>query len=152
MSNLHLWHRTEIGKLKKDMDDLFDSLVRDFCSPANPCSLRHEMDVHVVSTEDAFVVTVCIQNLDPETLEISVSENILRIFAQRLETIRGVDGLGISRQQFAQSVSLVSPVRVDQVSARYSNGMLRILLPKATGTVPVIIRAAEHKLKGGIHE
>ena len=51
MSNLHLWHRAELGKLKQDMEELFDSFVRDFCSPLDLRLLRCEPDVRVRSEE-----------------------------------------------------------------------------------------------------
>ena len=73
MSDLHLWHRTELGKLKQDMEELFDSFVRDFCSPMDLRLLRHEPDVRVLNEKDAVIVSAHVPGLDPQSIKVSIT-------------------------------------------------------------------------------
>lgn len=152
MSNLGLWHRTELGKLKKDMDELFDSLVRDFCSPVDLRLLRCEPDVHVVSEPDAVVVTANVPGLDPATLKVVVSDRVLTVSGEKTEEFEEQGSLGVSRQRFASTVHLSCPVRSEQVSARYADGRLRIVLPRVRPEGPVRVNVDETKHEEGTHE
>lgn len=148
MSDLHLWHRAELGKLRQDMEELFDSLVRDFCSPMDLRLLRCEPDVRVVSEGDAVVVTVHVPHLDPQSIRVSVSGNRLAISGERIEETRGEQSLSISRHGFASTVRIPSPVDADGVTANYAGGMLRIVLPRKS----LRVRADEHNNERGRHE
>ena len=152
MSDLHLWHRAELGKLRQDMEELFDSLVRDFCSPLDLRLLRCEPDVRVVSEGDVIVVTALVPNLDPRSIKVSVSGNRLSISGERVEEDRDERSLYISRQGFASSVRLSSAVDADHVTANYAGGMLRIVLPRLAGRTSVRMRANEHNNERGRHE
>jgi HSP20 family protein len=152
MSNLSHWHRAELGKLKQDMDELFDCLVRDFCSPVDLRLLYCEPEVRVVNEEDAVVVTARAPGLDPSTLKVSMVGRLLSISGERIEEYRVGAGMGIARQGFSSSVRLSCPVRADRVTARYADGVLRIVLPRARRDDLVEVRVDEHQHEGGSHE
>jgi len=152
MSDLHLWHRAELGKLKEDMEELFDTFVRDFCSPMDLRLLRCEPDVRVVSEEDAIVVTAHIPNLDPHTIKISVSGNRLFMAGEKVEEHRDEQLQSISRHGFSSTVRLSSPVLTEQVSASYASGVLRIVLPKCKDCTQVRVSVDEHNHERGSNE
>jgi HSP20 family protein len=143
MSDLHLWHRTELGKLRQDMEELFDSFVRDFCSPMDLRLLRCEPDVRVVNEKDAILVSAHVPGLDPRSIRVSVTGRRLSISAEKLEEVRGVQALSISRQGFSSTVRLSSAVHADQVRASYAGGVLRIVLPKCKGCTSVLVSTEE---------
>ncbi len=145
MSDLHLWHRTELGKLKQDMEELFDSFVRDFCSPMDLRLLRCEPDVRVVNEKDAILVSAHVPGLDPRSIKISITGRRLTIDAGKVEEIRGGQGLSISRQGLSSTVRLTSPVQSDRVRASYSGGVLRIVLPKCKGCTSVRVGTEERE-------
>ncbi len=152
MSSLGLWHRAELGKLKKDMDELFDTLVRDFCSPVDLRLLRCEPDVRVVSEADAVVVTAHVPCLDPTTLKVTVSDRRMTVTGEKVETFEGQGSLGVSRQSFASTVRLSCPVQADQVSVRYVDGRLRIVLPRVRPGGSVRVNVDKSKHEEGTHE
>ena len=152
MSDLHVWHRAELGKLKQDMEELFDSFVRDFCSPLDMRLLRCEPDVRVMSEGDVIVVTTHVPNLDPRSIKVSVSGNRLSISGEKVEESRSEQSLSISRQGFASTVRLSSPVDAEKVTASYAGGMLRIVLPKCASCTPVQVRAEDHNNERGRNE
>ena len=152
MSDLHMWHRAELGKLKQDMEELFDSFVRDFCSPLDLRLLRCEPDVRVVSEKDAFVVTALVPNLDPRSIRVSIVGNRLTIAGEKVEEHGGEQIRSISRQGFSSAIRLSSPVLTERVSASYSGGLLRIVLPKCTDCAPVRVIVDEHEHERGSNE
>lgn len=152
MSDLHLWHRAELGKLRQDMEELFDSLVRDFCSPLDLRLLRCEPDVRVVNEGDTIVVTAHVPNLDPGSVKVTVAGSRLFISGERMEEDRDERSLYISRQGFASSVRLSSPVDAEHVIASYAGGMLRIVLPRLADRRSVRVRANGHNNERGRHE
>ena len=152
MSDLHLWHRAELGKLKEDMEELFDSFVRDFCSPLDLRLLSCEPDVRVVSEEDAILVTVHIPNLDPRSIKVSVSGNRLSIAGEKVEKRKDEQSQTISRHGFSSTIRLTSPVHAERVSASYAEGVLRIVLPKCADCTLVPVRMGEHNHERGSNE
>lgn len=152
MSDLHLWHSTELGKLKQDMEELFDSFVQDFCSPMDLRLLRCEPDVRVVNENDAIIVTACIPNLDAGSLKVSVSGNRLLISGEKVEGSRDERSLSISRLGFSSTIRLASPVDAEKVTASYSDGVLRIVLPKCPDCRPVAVRMVESNHERGGNE
>ncbi|UTF50216.1 Hsp20/alpha crystallin family protein [Desulfomicrobium sp. ZS1] len=145
MSDLHLWHRAELGKLKQDMEELFDSFVRDFCSPLDLRLLSSEPDVRVVNEKDAIIVSAHVPGLDPRSIKISVTGDRLAIAGEKVEEIRDGQALSISRHGFSSSVRLNAPVQANQVRATYSGGVLRIVLPRCTGCTSVQVSTEEHE-------
>jgi HSP20 family protein len=152
MSDLRLWHRAELGKLRQDMEELFDSFVRDFCSPFDLRLLRCEPDVRVTTEGGNVIVTAHVPNLDPETIRVVVSGKRLSISGERVEESRGERSLSISRQGFTSTVRLPGPVDAGKVTAGYAGGMLRIVLPKCAACTPVQVSAEEHNNERGGNE
>jgi len=145
MSDLHLWHRAEFGKLKQDMEELLDSFVRDFCSPMDLRLLRCEPDVRVVNGKDAILVSAHVPGLDPRSIKVSVAGDRLSIAGEKVEEIRAGLGLSVSRHGFSSTVRLSAPVQADQVRATYSGGVLRVVLPRCKGCTSVQVRTEEHE-------
>jgi HSP20 family protein len=152
MSDLHLWHRAELGKLRQDMEELFDSFVRDFCSPVDLRLLRCEPEVRVTIEGDSVIVTAQVPNLDPGSIKVTVSGSRLSISGEKVEENRGAQSLIISRQGFASTVRLPAPVDPGKVSASYAGGMLKIVLPKCPTCTPVQVSAEEHNNERGGNE
>ena len=152
MSDLHMWHRAELGKLKQDMEELFDSFVRDFCSPLDLRLLRCEPDVRVVSEEEALVVTAYVPSLDPRSIKVSVSGNRLSISGEKVEEHRDEQVRSISRHGFSSSIRLPVPVQTERVSASYAGGRLRIVLPKCQDCTLVQVHVDEHEHERGRNE
>jgi HSP20 family protein len=145
MSDLHLWHRAELGKLRQDMEELFDSFVRDFCSPMDLRLLRCDPDVRVVNEKDAILVSAHVPGLDPRSIKVSVTGNRLTIAAEKVEQVRDGQAFSISRHGFSSTVRLSGPVQTDQVRATYSGGVLRIVLPRCKDCTSVQVSTEEHE-------
>ena len=76
---------------------------------------------------------------DPDDIEISISGEMLTVRSKREETERleenGYPAEKKSSLSLARSVHLPSRVKRDDIEARYSDGVLEIILPKLEKTV-----------------
>ncbi len=152
MSDLHLWHSTELGKLRRDMEELFESFVRDFCSPVDLRLLRCDPAVRIVSEGDTIIVTAQIPNLDPKSLKVTVSGNVLSITGEKVEEEKAEQHFSISRQGFSSAVRLPCQVDEQQVRAHYAKGELRVFLPKKTARSAVRLNMDRFKHERGEDE
>lgn len=128
MSDLHLWHRNELNKLRRDMAELFDCLVRDFCNPFDMRMLRETPELRVEAGTDVIVVTARVPRLDPSSLRLSVQGRRLFISGEKIDADEGLRV--VSRHSFSSTVILPCPVDMDRAEAGFDNGLLRIRLPK----------------------
>ena len=141
MSGLTLWTNREIGKLKRDIDCLYDRMCRDFGISQLMDSLREGPLVNIAETEDGFVVRADLPDMDPEDLNVSVTDNLLIIKGEKREKItRKTDGIK-HIESFTSRVRLPSRVKIENARANYKKGVLEIVLPKyrASASLPVKI-------------
>ncbi|WP_411822539.1 Hsp20/alpha crystallin family protein [Leptospira sp. 'Mane'] len=95
---------------------------------------RNFPPVNVYTKEEEALVAVLVPGLSPEQIEISVKDNLLTIQGKKKEEVLA-EGTEVLRREiftgeFVRTVEL--PFRVDQehVSAKYTNGVLNIHLPR----------------------
>ncbi len=141
VSGLTLWTNKEIGKLKRDIDCLYDRMCRDFGISQLMDSLREGPLVNITETKDSFVVKADLPDLDPEDLNVSVTDDLLIIKGEKRKKISyKTDGIQ-QIESFSSRVRLPSRVKIENVRASYKEGILEIVLPKyrASASLPVKI-------------
>ena len=77
MPGLIIWKNQEIDKLRRDMDRLFARLRDDFGMPPFPKIGRDVPFIDLSETEDDLIIKAEIPGIDPEDLDISITEDIL---------------------------------------------------------------------------
>jgi HSP20 family protein len=90
------------------------------------------MDVY--QTDDAVVVEMTLPDVDPDKVDIEVSDDVLTISGQN-EHQSEVDEKNYYRREirrgaFQRSISLPAHVNGDEAKAIYENGVLKISVPK----------------------
>ena len=140
VSGLTLWTNKEISKLKRDIDGLYDRMCRDFGISQLMDSIREGPLVNITETKDSFVVKADLPDLDPDDLNVSVTDNLLIIKGEKKEKITRTDDIK-HIESFSSRVRLPSRVKIENVSAKYKEGVLEIVLPKyrASASLPVKI-------------
>lgn len=83
--------------------------------------------------------------IDPESIDIQVHDNILRVHGTRAETYEEEDKhftrKEIRRGSFEREITLPCPVENgNRAQAEYAHGMLKITLPKEKGKKPSKIK------------
>lgn len=115
----------------KEADRFFDD--EDFFFPVFSKE-KKEPDVDLYETENDIVAEVSIPNVDADTLDVSVQDNILRISGGKEEE-KEDEGKGywkkeIRRGSFSRAVRVPAPVEGEKSEAVYENGTLKVTMPK----------------------
>ena len=91
----------------------------------------------VMETDDSVVISMDLPGVDKKDVEISVTEDELRVSAQRkteTEEEKGYHKRERSCAKFERMVKLPVAVRSEEVKARLADGVLEITLPKEVVT------------------
>jgi len=90
--------------------------------------------------KEKVVVELELAGMKKEDFEVSVEGDSLVISGERKSETEQGDGESFRRERlfgrFSRSVSLPTPVEVDQISAAYKDGVLTVTLPKADEAKP----------------
>ena len=102
-----------------------------------PVPGTQQLSVDLADREDAFEVTADLPGHDREDIDLSVADRTLRISAEHDDSTEAGDGNYLRRERrrrsVSRSLSLPEDVAEEEASATYTNGVLTVTLPKATG-------------------
>jgi HSP20 family protein len=97
------------------------------------------LPLDVIETEDEFIVKASLPGIDPDELDISLTDNVLTIKGEiKVEEAEDVRYHLRERRfgMFQRSISLPVPVNADKVEAVYEHGVLTLHIPKAEEVKP----------------
>lgn len=99
------------------------------------------LPIDVVEKQDAYVVRASIPGIDPEALDVTLTDNVLTIQAEsKAQSEETQDERYVLRERrygrFTRSISLPMPVEADKIEASCANGELTLTLPKAEAVRP----------------
>lgn len=133
----------ELERLRREMDRIFEGV-----SPARTWSLgflpgtaaRQYPRVNIAEDADGYVVEALAPGVDPTTLDLSVKDNVLTISGEK-KAPEGVRAEAFHRSErsagrFVRAVELPDDLNAEQVNAAYTDGILRVNLPKAEQAKP----------------
>lgn len=122
--------------------NLFNDLNRLFDRPLTEPGVAIESwtpRVDIAETDESFVVRAELPGIDPDSIEVTVEQDILSISGNR-SFDSGVeegesDGMKYRRREivegsFMRKIRLHSEVDIDEVSASSANGILEVTVPK----------------------
>lgn len=134
MPDLKLWGDERISKLKNDMDRLFEALYLDFGLPSG----EHLGQAAMQMTEenDKIKITLPLPGLDPEDIEVNVTEWTMSITGRKVEKFTS----GHRTQSFRREIALPCRITTEEVQASYKNDVLTITLPKCRRPVRRLVR------------
>jgi len=97
--------------------------------------------INISEDNNSFYVDALAPGLDPETLNVSVTGDQLVISGEKMPLPKNIKSEYIHRSeraagQFTRSLSLSAGVESDHVQANYTNGVLKIVLPKVEAAKP----------------
>ena len=140
MPGLIEWKNQEINKLRRDMDRLFYRLWDDFSVPLILTSAKETPFIDITETEDNLIINAEIPGIEPEDLDISVTEDILTIKGEMKSEISQDKGNYRRMERrygtFSRTLQLPCKVKTKDVNARYKKGILHIILPKCKPDTP----------------
>jgi len=149
MTTLVRWNpMREMMSLRNEMNRLFDRAFEDGPLTQWQPSTSWGLAVDVVENDDAFIVTASVPGMNPDDLDITISDNVLTIKGESTvdETVEEEKYHIRERRygSFGRSISLPVTVNADGVDADYENGVLTLTIPKAEEVKPRRIAIKAH--------
>ena len=118
------------------MRNLMDRVFEDTFGPTQP--MRNEalaLALDVAEKEEGFVVKASVPGINPDDLDISLTNGVLTIRGEtKADNEINEENYHLRERRyggFMRSVTLPVPVQSDKVDAAYDNGVLTLTLPKA---------------------
>lgn len=134
MTELTLWKKQELNKLRKDMDLLFRRFRRGFGVPRTLLESAESFSTEFSDTEEMLVLSTDLPGIKPEDIEISVTEDTLNLKAEMredsIDTEENFQRIEKRSRSFSRSISLPCRIIAEDVKATYKDNILRIELPK----------------------
>ena len=111
------------------------------------------LPLDVSETDDAYVVKASIPGVNPDDIDITLTDNVLTIKAEVKEEKEVEEARYHLRERrfgvFSRSITLPTAVDADKVEALYENGVLTLTIPKAEEVKPRKIEVQAHKMIEG---
>jgi len=129
----------EMMQLQNAVDRLFESELASTMPLWRQSATAWMLPLDVIETEDEFIVKASIPGINPDELDISITDNVLTIKGEiKVEEAEDVRYHLRERRfgMFQRSISLPVPVNSDKVEAVYENGVLTLHIPKAEEVKP----------------
>ncbi len=106
----------------------------DWLLPIIPRSQSNAPVMDVYETEKDIVAEVNLPGVDPNKIDVSVEDQVLRISGateeKKEEKKKGYWRKEIRKGSFERAIRLPAPVKEDKVEAVYDKGVLKIIMPK----------------------
>lgn len=140
MSNLVRWNPSrELMAMQNAIDRLFDNTwpTSGLWSNINGGTML-ALDVH--ENDDAYEVVVNLPGIDPDNINVTITENVLSIVAEVDQVQRDENTQTLLQERvygkFSRQVTLPAGVDADKVESHFENGVLTLTLPKSEAHKP----------------
>ena len=129
----------EMARMRSEIDRLFEDA---FNAPAGKWERNSVwgFPLDVTEANETFTVKAAVPGMNPDELEITISDNVLTIKGEtEAEEVRDEEKVHLRERRsgsFMRSISLPVPVESDNVTATVENGILTLQIPKAEAVKP----------------
>jgi HSP20 family protein len=128
-----------MARMRSEIDRLFEDA---FNAPTGKWdrSSVWGFPLDVTEADEHFMVKAAVPGMNPDDLEITISDNVLTIKGETQdEEVREDEKVHLRERRFGsfmRSISLPAPVESDNVTATVENGILTLQIPKAEAVKP----------------
>lgn len=137
MPELVIWKKQQMNRLRRDMDRLFERMLGEFRPSAASGIAWKRPSYDLTETERELILRAEIPGVDPNELEIDITDNILTIKGEiKRETVSEEEDyhrVERSYGSFSRSIPIPRRVVLSKVKATYKMGVLKIVMPKYSG-------------------
>ena len=130
---------TELDTIRRQMDQVFDELVR-----GNSYNDTWKPAIELQDTHENLILRAEVPGIEAKDLDIQVTREAVAITGEhRYENKneeRGFFRSELRYGKFQRVISLPVPVQNDQVKAEFKNGILTLTLPKVTEARRTVVK------------
>jgi HSP20 family protein len=129
----------EMARMRSEIDRLFEDA---FSAPSGKWEQNSVwgFPLDVTEADAAFTVKAAVPGMNPDDIDITITENVLTIKGESQSDETKEDEKVHLRERrfgsFMRSITLPVPVEAGNVSAQYENGVLTLDIPKAEAVKP----------------
>ena len=124
--------------ISKTIDSVFDDLFTSL--PASWTESFSSAPANIHEAKDGFHVELSVPGLSKEDFKVNIEKGVLTVSYEKKEEAKSEEYKTIRREfsyrSFKRSFNLDDNVNVDQVQAKYENGILKLHLPKKEAEQP----------------
>ena len=139
----------DLVNMRQMMDRMFDDELFKLPSLWERRADVWSLALDVAEKEDAYVVKASVPGVNPEDVEVTLTDNVLTIKGEtKADREVKEENYHLRERRFGQfmrSVTLPLPVNADQIEAVNENGVLTLTLPKAEAVKPKKNRSQEDR-------
>lgn len=127
------------------MDRLFNQLWRPGCEPVATSETSGDLAVlrprvDVLESQQAYVLEADLPGVSKDDLKVEIERNVLTIEAvrksERSEELQGLHLERATNARFFRRFTLGREVDADKIEAHFSDGVLRLTVPKQEQALP----------------
>ncbi len=122
-------------------NSVFDDLLNQFPATWKDSSL-HFPPVNIHETSDAYHVELSAPGLNKEDFQVKVEDGLLTISYEQKEETKSEEYKTVRREfsqrSFKRSFTVEDQVNVDNIEAKYDQGVLKLRLPKKEQAKPAV--------------
>ena len=134
MSELIVWRKQEIDRLRRDIDHLFNRFRREFGVPRFLVEGPESFSLELSETEQTVILRAQLPGLKPEDIHVSVTDTSLTLRGEiREDTVdkgETYERVAKRTQSFSRTIVLPCRIKTAEVKATFKDGELEIVLPK----------------------
>jgi HSP20 family protein len=134
MSELIMWRKQEIDRLRRDMDHLFRRFRREFGVPRSLLETPEPFSLDLSETESTITLRAELPGMKPQDIHVSVTDDALilrgEIREDSVEQGENYERVAKRSHSFSRTITLPCRIRTVDVKATYKDGILEIVLPK----------------------
>ncbi len=141
MATLMRWEPfRELTTMRNMMDRLVDDSYRDSPEVWSHGDVTFPLALDVSEDEDAYLVEASVPGLDPDDLDITLTDNTLTV-SGKIEQEEEKEGKRYHLRErrvgsFSRSLTMPTSVDPEKIEATHENGVLTLRLPKVEAVKP----------------
>lgn len=137
MPELVIWKRQKISKLRKDMDRMLERILGEFGPASCPGTALKKPHFELVETDGDLILRAEIPGINPDDIEIDITDNVLTIAVEIRKNIISEDTAHHRFERrhstFSKSIPIPKRIVASRVKAAYEKGLLKVIMPKYRG-------------------
>jgi len=137
------------GRLHRQIDQLFGAALTpaaDAAEAAQEVAWIPAVDIH--EETDRFIVRADLPGVASKDISVTADQGVLTVSGQRgaesREQHKGYARIERAEGSFLRRFTLPESVKADEISARHSNGVLELTIPKAKAAEPRRVAVETH--------